>query len=333
MRSKPRWSRGRPAVVTAIAAIALMALSSCGGLEQGGGDVAAGSLAESVSLEGASYTVGSKDFDEQLVLCNIAIVALRSVGAEVTERCDLGGTNAVRQALLGGEIDAYWGYTGTAWVSFFQQEPIPDSQALYEAVKTRDAEENNIVWLERSQFNNTYAFAVEKAQAAELGLKTLADMAAYVPEHPQPGLVCVESEYLNRDDGLSGLLEAYDFQIPEGSLLTLNPPGVIYQAVAGPQCLFGEVFTTDGRIAALNLEVLEDPKNYHIIYNAAIAMRKEAFEQNPAVAEVFAPIANALTQDEMTGLNALVSAEGQDPKAVATTWLREQGFIGAGEGG
>ncbi len=327
MQSRSTWSgRSRCGATAAMAGVSALALAGCVGLSASGPAAEAGGLATQVSLAGASYSVGGKKFDEQWVLCEIAVAALESVQAKVTNKCSIGGTDVTRQALLSGEIDLYYEYTGTAWVSFFKQTPIPDSLKLYQAVKERDQQQNQVVWLTPTPFSNTYAFAVHEARAAQLGLVTLDDMARYVTTHPA-ATVCVDREYKSRDDGLLGLEKAYDFQIPPNSLKTLDP-GVIYQATADAQCLFGEVFTTDGRIPALRLRVLKDPKNYHIIYNAAVTIRQQSYDQNPRIAQVFQPISQALTEPVMLELNRQVAAEGKLAREVTRDWLRQQGFIG-----
>jgi osmoprotectant transport system substrate-binding protein len=319
---------GRTGVVLiALAAVASL-LAGCGGLSSSGPAAEGGSLAEAVSLEGQSYTVGGKDFDEQLVLCQIAVAALESVGAKVTERCNLGGTEANRNALLAGDLDMYWDYTGTAWVTFLKQEPIQDSKRQYEAVKERDLVENQIVWLEPTPFNNTYAFAVKEERAQELGLKTLSDMAAYISSG-RPGNVCIETEYQNRDDGFQPMQQTYNFQVPPDRV-KVQQTGAIYQNTANPQeCLFGEVFTTDGRIPKLGLRVLQDDKTFHPLYNAAPTVRQEAYDRNPDIAKVFAPISAALTNEVMTEMNRQKSADGKPERQVARDWLAQQGFIGS----
>jgi osmoprotectant transport system substrate-binding protein len=280
-----------------------------------------------VSLEGQTYAVGGKDFDEQLVLCQVAVAALESVQATVTDRCNTGGTEATRNALLGGDIDLYWEYNGTAWITFLKETtPIPDEQQQYDAVKERDLAENQIEWIGRTPFNNTYAFAVKEEKAAELNLTTLSDMAAYI-NAGNPGDVCIETEYASRDDGLQGLQKAYGFTVPTPQILAT---GVIYQATADQNpCLFGEVFTTDGRIPQLGLRVLEDDKKFHPNYNASVTVRKEAFDRNPDIAKVFEPIAAALDNETMAELNKQVSADGLQPRDVARTWLADKGFIAA----
>ncbi|MCY7344300.1 MAG: glycine betaine ABC transporter substrate-binding protein [Pseudonocardia sp.] len=310
----------------ALVGAATMVLAGCGGLSSTGPAAEGGGLAEGVSLQGQTYAVGGKDFDEQLVLCQVAIAALESVKATVTDRCNVGGTEATRNALVAGDIDLYWEYNGTAWITFLKETtPIADEEEQYTAVKERDLAENQIEWVGRTPFNNTYAFAVKEEKAAELNLTTLSDMAAYV-KSGQPGTVCIETEYSSRDDGLPGLQTAYDFQVPAPQVLAT---GVIYQATADPaQCLFGEVFTTDGRIAELGLRVLTDDKKFHPNYNASLTVRKEAFDRNPAIAQVFEPITAALDDETMSELNRQVSQDGLPPREVARTWLSEKGLIG-----
>jgi osmoprotectant transport system substrate-binding protein len=326
MGSRRRWT-----TTAALAAATSVLLAGCagGGLTQGGGDAAeGGSIAEAADLSGASYTVGGKNFDEQLVLCEIAVAALESAGATVTNRCNTGATDVTRNALLAGDIDMYWEYTGTAQVSFFGGEPIQDSQQQYDTVAETDLTQNQIHWLTPTLFNNTYAMAMLEAQAAELNISTLSDMAAYY-NGGGTGPTCVEAEYLNRDDGLPGMLQTYGFQLPAGQPTVLET-NAIYNATTDPKtCLFGLVFTTDGRIAANGFRVLDDDRVYHPLYEAAITIRDEAYQQNPEIEAVFEPIAQALTQEVMTSLNEQRSVTETPERDVARTWLAEQGFIGA----
>ncbi|MGH3603730.1 MAG: glycine betaine ABC transporter substrate-binding protein, partial [Pseudonocardiaceae bacterium] len=199
----------------------------------------------------------------------------------------------------------------------------------YDAVKQQDLAENKIVWLQPTPFNNTYAFAVKKERAQQLGLRTLSDMAAYI-RSGKPGNLCVETEYQNRDDGLVGLQRTYNFQVPPDRLRVLQT-GAIYQTTADQkECLFGEVFTTDGRIPQLGLTVLADDKLYHPLYNAAISIRKDVYDRDPNIAKVFAPISATLTDDVMSELNRQKSAQGKSQRDVARDWLAQKGFITRG---
>ena len=64
--------------------------------------------------------------------------------------------------------------------------------------------------------------------------------------------------------------ESIRFRVPEENIVKIDE-GLIYQQTdKGEQCNFGEVFQTDGRIAALDLELIEDDKSFFPIYNPAL---------------------------------------------------------------
>jgi osmoprotectant transport system substrate-binding protein len=129
-----------------------------------------------VDLSGASLTVGSKEFTEQLILGQITKLALEDAGAEVEDQLGLVGSTAVRDALVAGDIDLYWEYLGTGWVTYLENEQgIPDPQEQFEAVRDADAR-NNITWLEPAPFNNTYAIATTNETAEEQGITSISDI-------------------------------------------------------------------------------------------------------------------------------------------------------------
>src|SRR5262249_10472939 len=125
-----------------------------------------GSLAKIDTLKGATFTVGSKEFTEQLILCHITSLALQSVGATVHEKCGLQGSIHTRAALTSGSIDMYWEYTGTAWVLHLKHaDPAKDPAGLYDAVAKEDLARNNIRWGTRAPGNDTYAIVVKTSTA------------------------------------------------------------------------------------------------------------------------------------------------------------------------
>src|SRR5690606_28991791 len=132
-----------------------------------------GRIGEEFDLSGASLTVGSKEFTEQLILGHITMLALEEAGADVSDQIGLQGSTIVRNALSSGEIDMYWEYLGTGWVTHLgNDEGVPGAEAQYEAVREADAD-NDIVWLEPTPFDNTYAVAVSDENADRLGVSTI----------------------------------------------------------------------------------------------------------------------------------------------------------------
>jgi osmoprotectant transport system substrate-binding protein len=286
-------------------------------------DNSVASLTE-LDFSGLDINVGSKDFVEQFVLGQLAIVGLEAGGATVTDSTNLGGTVVNRDALLANEIDTYFEYNGTGWtVHLAQEDPSFDSVELTNNVCVNDLAENDIRWLGVSPFNNTYGFATA-GDSPTAGLD-LQGMMEYVNENPD-ATVCMETEFPNRPDGLVLLENATGLTIPEGQDQILDT-GVIYDETANGNCTFGEIFTTDGRIAALGLDVIDDP-GINILYNVSMTMPDSVYQQAPEAFEALADtILAGLDNDTMAELNRRVSADGEDPRDVAESYLTEQGLL------
>jgi osmoprotectant transport system substrate-binding protein len=80
-------------------------------------------------------------------------------------------------------------------------------------------------------------------------------------------------------------------------------------------------------VSAQNLTPLEDDKKFFPIYNPAITIRSSVAKQYPQLEQVFDSIAAKLDTNVLTGLNKKVSVDGAKPAAVATEWLKSEGFI------
>ncbi|ONI84078.1 glycine/betaine ABC transporter substrate-binding protein [Actinosynnema sp. ALI-1.44] len=292
-------------------------------------EVGPGSITPAAELSGVDIAVGSKDFTENIVLGYITEVALTAAGAEIRDMTNIQGSNSSRQALLTGDIDVSWDYTGTGWISYLgHTDPIPEEKAQYEAVRDADLAKNNLVWLPYSKVNNTYAFAVTQDFARANNLKTTSDMVELIRQDPAKGVFCLETEFVSRSDGFPGVAKAYGFDARAVQVKVFGT-GTIYTATSSGNCNFGEVFTTDGRILALNLVVLEDDKKFFPQYNAAPVLRKDFADAHPQVAQVLAPVVARLDNDTMRKLNAEVDVDGKDPAVVARDWLAREGFVAA----
>ncbi len=312
---------------SAIAATGVASLLALAGCSAGGSEAAGDSALSEYDLSGVSVSVGSKDFDEQLILGYIMVEAFEAAGADVTDRVNLGGTNVAREALVSGEIDVYMEYNGTGWtVHLGNEDPSFDPEELTTGVAAQDLEENGIVWVGRSPFNNTYGFASSpEATEANGESFTLQTMMEYVQANPD-AIVCMESEFPSRPDGLVLTETATGIELPEAQQLILDT-GIIYTETAANNCDFGEVFTTDGRIPALDLTLVQDP-GVNILYNVSANIRQETYNEAPEAFDgIVEAILSPLDNERMAELNARVSAEGEDPQAVAQAYLVEEGLL------
>jgi osmoprotectant transport system substrate-binding protein len=279
-----------------------------------------------LDLADVNVTVGSKDFTEQLVLGEMLVLSYSAAGANVTNRVDLGGTEVNRTALLSGEINVYPEYNGTGWtVHLGNEDPSDDPDTLTANVRQQDLADNAIRWVGQSPFNNTYGFASRPDLLDNGQPFTMQSMADYLADNPD-ALVCMESEFPDRPDGLILFEQATDFTIPASQQQILDT-GIIYTETAAGNCDFGEVFTTDGRIAGLDLNLVDDP-GIMILYNVSITMTDNLYSQAP---EAFETIANdllaGLDNETMTELNFQVDIEGRSATDVARAYLVDKGLI------
>lgn len=306
-----------------------LTLAGCG-LKSGSpmvDDVVPGSVGRGRPLDGASLTVTSKNFSENIVLGQMIGLVFKAAGAEVLDRTNLPGSISAREAIVNGSADAMYEYTGTGWITYLgHAKPIADPLKQWEAVRDEDRK-NGVTWLPQSTLNNTYALAISRKNNAKYHLMTLSDVAALSKKNPSAVTICVENEFASRDDGLLGMEKAYGMSLPAANIKKMDA-GIIYTQVSkSNSCLLGEVYTTDGRIKAMDLEVLVDDKRFFPNYNAAPVIHTKTFEKYPQIAGLLDPLSKKLTTEVARELNAKVDVEGQDPHEVAKDWLIREGFI------
>jgi osmoprotectant transport system substrate-binding protein len=318
-------------VLSGLAVVTLL-LSGCGlqAASQFTPAAEPGSIRPIGGAEGVEVTVGSKNFTEQLILGKIAVIALRVSGFDVVDRTNIPGSVAAREGMTNGKIDMEWEYTGTAWISYLGHEDgIPDREEQWQAVRDADAE-HGLTWLRPAPMNNTYGLAVRSEAVADLGGISKVSQIAELPVEQRT--FCVESEFASRNDGFEPLLETYDMPlgqsdgVPRGNVRTLDT-GAIYSATDSGACNFGEIFTTDGRLKALDLTVLEDDRAFFPAYNVAPVLRTDLLEQHPQVADVLDRISPLLTDEVLIDLNGRVDVDGQDPGQVARDWMVSEGLV------
>lgn len=301
---------GKHLRIAAAALAALMVLTGCGS-----------------SDDDAAIAIGSKDFTENILLGQMLVIALEEQGIAVDDRTNLGGTVVNREALLSGDIDVYPEYNGTGWtVHLGEEDPSFDREELYNLVADQDLAENGIRWVGLSPFNNTYGFAASPAVTAANGGEafTFETMATYLQENPD-AMVCMESEFPDRPDGLILWEQHTGFTLPQSQQEILET-GVIYTQTGNDNCDFGEVFTTDGRIDGLGLTLVDDP-GVMILYNVSFTFRDDTLAAaDPQVAEIAAQIIDNLDNPTMVALNFEVDIQGRDYADVAREYLESIGL-------
>lgn len=275
--------------------------------------------------------IGARVFTEQTVLAEITAQYLRANGFDVRVTSGL-GSNIARQAQETGQLDLMWEYTGVSLVSYNHvDERMPSAAATYAKVKQLDAQKG-LIWLTPSKFSNTYALGLPR-QVAEAypQVNSISDLNQVLRnERGSHHLVALDTEFANRPDGLIGLKAMYDLQVDRANIRQMDA-GLVYTAMHNNQVFAGLVYTTDGRLNAFELKLLEDDKHYFPDYTAAPVVRKAVLDANPQLASLLKPLAEQLDDETMRQLNAKVDVEHQNPTAVSAAFLREHPLNSEGQ--
>lgn len=299
-------------------------------------DVAYNFLISKRLLKPAAIKVGSKEFNEQLLLGKMIVLLLQDAGYEVEDKTGLGGSPVVRTALQNAEIDIYPEYTGTA-TSLHHNLPVSalpaDATRTYLLAKSLDAP-LDLVWLDPAPLNNTFTLMVRQ-ELVEQGIVSLENLAEYMNANDAPLKVCVEGEFFSRQDGLVGLQELYGFAFTEENILVMEP-NETYDNLRNGVCEVAEGFATDGRINAWGFQNLADPLAFFPFYQPAPVVRAETLKLYPEIAEILNTLMKDLDDITMSALNArvdigtdgeLASGDEESIEDVAYSYLREKRLI------
>ncbi|HEY2964004.1 MAG TPA: glycine betaine ABC transporter substrate-binding protein [Pyrinomonadaceae bacterium] len=260
-----------------------------------------------------TVAIGSKDFTESVLLAEIVAQMLEARGVSVERRFELGG-NLPHDALTSGTLDLYPEYTGTSYTAILHHKPLTDPRAVYEQVKQEYAEKFNVEVSPPLGFENTFAILVRGADARQLNLKTISDAAPHTSKwHAGFG-----QDFMSREDGYPGFSKAYGLNFAEVREMDLS---LTYIALSSRQVDLIAGNSTEGRIATLDLFQLADDRHYFPPYEAVYLVRQDALARVPALQDVLAKLANAITTDDMRRLNYEIDGNRRNPKEVIKEWI------------
>ncbi|KGS15547.1 MULTISPECIES: glycine betaine ABC transporter substrate-binding protein [Pseudomonas syringae group] len=266
--------------------------------------------------------VGARVFTEQTILSELTAQYLRTKGYDVQITGGLGSSLA-RSAQESAQLDLIWEYTGVSLVNYNHVDEKLDSEQTYARVKELDAKKG-LVWLSPSKFSNTYALALPQKIADKYPqVNTMTDLTKVLKDEAKEGhLVALDTEFANRSDGLLGMVKHYDMNLGRENTRQMDA-GLVYTALRNGQVFAGLVYTTDGRLNAFKLKVLEDDKRYFPDYTAAPVIRQDYLDKHPDIAPLLKPLADLLDTQTMIDLNARIDVGHESPSKVAADFLRQ----------
>lgn len=135
-------------------------------------------------------------------------------------------------------------------------------------------------------------------------------------------LIALDTEFANRSDGLQGMVKLYGMDLTRKNIRQMDA-GLVYTALRNGQVFAGLVYTTDGRLNAFNLKLLNDDLHYFPDYTAAPVVRQAYLDAHPQLAADLKPLAELFDDETMRQLNARVDVDHESPSAVAADFLRQ----------
>lgn len=277
--------------------------------------------AEEVEDEGPSVRVGVGSTAEQRVLAALTVAALEDAGYAPTLTTDLGSTVGLRRAMLRGEVDVIWDYTGAAWgVGLRQQNPPAGAAESYERVREEDAD-RGLVWLPPTGADATLALFVRAEDRppppAPAGLEWL---SGHLSVTGAP--LCVDPDFQVRSGGLNELATVYPMDLNRVEVVPAAEDEAIALTAEG-SCFAGMATATSGEAAAAGLVPVGDELGAFPAFVVAPVVAQGALESEPDVAEALGQITARLDTATLAQLNATAgsASEPADLQALAEEFL------------
>jgi len=243
-----------------------------------------------------SIVIGAKNFSEQYILARLIGQRLENAGYSVEYRNGLGSA-VVHEALTSGAIDISIDYTGTLWTNQLKREDNPGREAMYNQLVKWERETSGTLVLGRLGFENAYALAMREDRAAQLGIETMDDLARQAPRLTIGGDV----EFFERPEWIA-VREAYGLKFDRQRNFTST---FMYDALTGGEADVISAYTSDGRVAADRLRVLEDTRGAFPSYDALVLISPET-AQDQRLVQALMPLVGAISVEDMREANFAV---------------------------
>jgi osmoprotectant transport system permease protein len=261
------------------------------------------------------YVVGAKSFSEQFILAELLAQRIAAAGGTVEQRGGLGSA-IVFSALASGDIDVYVDYSGTIWANVMQRTNVPPRDAMLAEIRAWLGETYGIAMLGELGFENAYGLAMRRDRAAQLGIATIADLAAHAPQLSMGG----DLEFFSRPEW-QALRSAYGLEFASRRDFQ---PTFMYQAVVDGEVDVISAFTSDGRIAADDLLVLADPQGAILSYDAIVLIAQKR-GRDAVLRRALQPLIGAIPLALMQEANYRVDRDrDKQTPAAAARWLASE---------
>lgn len=270
----------------------------------------AAAFASQIDLSGDddnTVVIGAKQFSEQYILAQLIGSQLEEAGYRVEYRDGLGSA-VLHNAVTSGEIDISIDYTGTLWTNEMKRTDNPGREAMYEAIVEWKRETSDARILGKLGFENAYGLAMRGDVARARGIESIDDLARVAPELTIGG----DPEWFERPEWVA-VRDAYGLRFGD----TRNfSPTFMYNALKSGEADVISAYTSDGRIAAEDLVILDDPREALPSYDALIVLSPDA-ARDDRLTRALQPLLGAIDVEQMREANYAVDRTDAQKKTPA----------------
>ncbi len=262
--------------------------------------------------------IGAKTFSEQYVLAQLIGTQLEKAGFTVEYRDGLGSA-VVHEAVTTGAIDISIDYTGTLWANQLKRTDNPGRDAIYKTIVEWERETSGTHVPGRLGFENAYALAMRADRAAELGIENMADLARASPRLTIGGDV----EFFRRPEWVA-VRDAYGLDFGRQRNFTTT---FMYDALTGGEADVISAYTSDGRVAADRLVIIEDTEGAFPAYDAMVLVAPRHAD-NRRLLDALQPLIGAIDVAAMREANLAVDRleNKQSPREAAVALAQRIGL-------
>ncbi|MBM7586098.1 osmoprotectant transport system substrate-binding protein [Bacillus pakistanensis] len=270
-----------------------------------------------------TIAVGTLSTSESQIMGNIVrqmIEHYTDVQVEMVN--NLGSSIVQHKAMMNNDVDiTATRYTGTDLAGALGMEPVKDPEKALEIVQREFEERFDQTWFDSYGFANSYAFTVTRELAEKQNLETVSDLESIASDLK----LGVDNAWLKRKgDGYQGFVGEYGFEFGKTFPMQI---GLVYQAAANGKMDVVLAYTTDGRIKAYDLKVLEDDKHFFPPYDTSLVARNEVLREHPELREVLQKLAGTINTEKMQEMNYQADGKMKEPTVIAKEFLEENHYF------
>ena len=241
---------------------------------------------------------------------------------------NLGSSIVQHNALMRGDANmSAVRFTGTELTSVLDAPPTRDANKAMDESQRLFKKKYDQKYYNSLGFENTYAFMVTKETADKYHLEKVSDLEKYKDQIRMN----MNTQWMNRARKKNQTFQKeYGFKFKSARPMQI---GLVYDALKNKKLDIAVGYSTDGRIAAYNLKILKDDRNFFPPYDGSPLATEELIKDHPEIDKALTKLENTISTKEMQKLNYEADGKGKEPAVIAEEFIKKHNYFEDKKGG